>query len=187
MFGNFFWYSNYNRYHSNKEDMPFGIKGFTRTEEKLFDIPLKNWQWGGHTKCPHQWSFHIKHVEFRENTKAFFFLGTKQTDGNIDVYTLSECLYSRVWLWTTNSVYAWQFICCQTSTTNVMWLCLPNQNGELMWSHSWTFCRPRQIIFPGKSINESSFRCSLLALYDSDFFKKIIFLYLHKKSYSYNS
>lgn len=31
------------------------------------------------------------------------------------------------------------------------------------------------------SINESSFSCSLLALYDSDFFKKIIFLYLHKK------
>ena len=62
-----------------------------------------------------------------------------------------------------------------------MWLCLPNQNSELKGSHSSAFCRPRQIFFPGKSVNESSFRCSLLALYDSDFFKKIIFLYLHKK------
>ena len=70
----------------------------------------------------------------------------------------------------------------QTLTTNVTWLCLPNQNGELIWSDSWAFCRPRQIIiFPGKSINESSFRCSLLALYDSDFLKKeYSFIYTKK-------
>ena len=36
-------------------------------------------------------------------------------------------------------------------------------------------------IFPRKSINESSFRCSLLALYDSDFLKKeYSFIYTKK-------
>ena len=42
MFGNFFWYSNYNKEHSNKEDTVFLINGFNGTEEKLFGVLLKN-------------------------------------------------------------------------------------------------------------------------------------------------